>query len=344
MNARHTDDHSAVGLPADGKLSYIVSLLEDNAMVVLSGTRIAEELGISRSEVWRLIEQLRQLGVQIAGHEGTGYQLEAVPDLLLPHVIEPLITGTIFARKLRHYFHIPSTNTAAMEAAAEDAAEGTVLLAEEQMAGRGRGGHSWVSPPSLGVYCSVVLRPQVSPADSLVISLMAGLAVCAAVEEVTGTTPDLRWPNDVMLGDKKFCGILTELSAEVMRVRHVVVGVGINVNHEEFPEELRAIATSLRIESGRRWSRAAIAGALLKSLDSEYRAFVSDPESARQSIFRRFEQHSTWAREAKVTVEDEGYEGVTAGLDERGFLRVQTASGMRTVLSGGVRKLTTKTD
>jgi BirA family biotin operon repressor/biotin-[acetyl-CoA-carboxylase] ligase len=307
-------------------------------MVVLSGTRIAEELGITRSEVWRLIEQLRELGVQVAGHEGTGYQLEAVPDLLLPGVIEPLISGTIFAHKLRHYFHIPSTNTTAMELAADGAPEGTALLAEEQTAGRGRGGHSWVSTPSLGIYCSAILRPQVSPADSLIISLMAGLAVRAAIEEVTGIKPDLRWPNDVMIGEKKFCGILTELSAEVMRVRHVVIGIGINVNHDQFPDELQPIATSLRIESGRPWSRVAIAGALLKSLDAEYRAFVQDADSARQSIIRRFETNSTWARNAEVTVEDEAYDGVTTGLDERGFLRVRTAGGVRTVLSGGVRK------
>jgi BirA family biotin operon repressor/biotin-[acetyl-CoA-carboxylase] ligase len=342
MNPRNSsgEPSAAIGLPTDGKLGYIVRLLQSNAMVVLSGTRIAEELGITRSEVWRLIEQLRELGVAIAGHEGTGYQLEAVPDLILPDLIAPLVSATIFARRLQHYFRIPSTNTAAMAMATDGAAEGTVLLAEEQTAGRGRGGHSWESAPSQGVCCSAILRPPMAPADALAISLMAGLCVCAAVEEVTGMKPDLRWPNDVMLGEKKFCGILTELSAEVMRLRHLVVGVGINVNQETFPEEIAPIATSLRIEGGRAWSRVQIAAALLQSLDSEYRALVADPVAGRKSIIQRFEQHSTWVRDARVTVEDETpYEGVTAGLDDRGFLLVQTAQGLRTVLSGGVRKL-----
>ncbi len=342
MNPRNPsgEPSAAIGLPTDAKLGYIVRLLQDNAMVVLSGTRIAEELGITRSEVWRLIEQLRELGVSITGHEGTGYQLEAVPDLLLPDVIAPLVSATIFARKLQHYFRIASTNTAAMALAADGAAEGTVLLAEEQTAGRGRGGHSWESAPSQGVYCSAILRPPMAPADALAISLMAGLAVCAAVEEVTGMKPDLRWPNDVMLGEKKFCGILTELSAEVMRLRHLVIGMGINVNQESFPEELAPLATSLRIESGRAWSRVEIAAALLQSLDGEYRTLVADPEGVRRSIFRRFERHSTWVRDARVRVEDDPeYVGVTAGLDDRGFLLVETPQGMRTVLSGGVRKL-----
>jgi BirA family biotin operon repressor/biotin-[acetyl-CoA-carboxylase] ligase len=165
------------------------------------------------------------------------------------------------------------------------------------------------------------------------------LAVTAAVKDVTGVEADLRWPNDLLIGDKKFCGILTEMNAEVTRVRYAVVGIGINVNQWEFPPELDAIATSLRIATGREWSRVELIASLLQSLDREYRALNSgDLGAARADIFRRFEEVSSYARGKNVTVdEDGGYEGVTAGLDERGFLRVQTSTGTKTVLSGSVR-------
>src|SRR4051812_944705 len=307
-------------------------------MVVVSGTKIADEIGTSRSEVWRLVQQLRALGVQIAGHSATGYQLEQAPDLLLPEFLRPELKGTIFADLVQHYFRIGSTNLAAMEAAAAGAPEGTVLLAEEQTAGRGRGGHSWHSVRSTGIYCSAVLRPQLPPADALLLSLLVGLAVRVAVAEVTGLTPDLRWPNDLLLNGRKFCGILLEMNAEVTRVRYAVAGIGMNVNHAEFPVDLREIATSLRVESGRAWSRVEIAAALLKSLDREYRA-IADP-AARKELLSRFEAASSYARGRRVQVgEDGGYEGVTDGVDDRGFLRIRTSNGIRTALSGAVRAL-----
>ncbi|HXZ28887.1 MAG TPA: biotin--[acetyl-CoA-carboxylase] ligase [Terriglobales bacterium] len=325
----------------DERLGRILRVLQHHAMLVVSGTRIAEEMGASRSAVWRLIQQLRALGVEIAGHPTTGYQLKKVPDLLLPELLAPLVKGTIF-RRVHHYFRIGSTNTAAMQAAAAGEPEGTVFLAEEQSAGHGRGGHSWHSEPSTGIYCSAILRPGVAPADVLALSLAAGLAASAAVQEVTGLQPDLRWPNDLLLAEKKFCGILTEMNAEVTRVRYAVVGVGINVNQEKFPADLHGQATSLRLETGQEWSRVALAGALLKSLDREYRALAAatgpDAGAAAQSVFRRFEERSSYARGKRVEVEeDSGYAGVTEGLDARGFLKVRTAAGLRTVLSGGVR-------
>jgi BirA family biotin operon repressor/biotin-[acetyl-CoA-carboxylase] ligase len=314
-----------------------VRLLMGHATVVASGTKIAEEIGTSRSEVWRLIQQLRGLGVDVAGHPATGYQLRAVPDLLLPDVVAPLLTRTIFAKQIHHYYKIGSTNTEAMQAAAEGAPEGSVFLAEEQLAGRGRGAHSWHSARSAGIYCSVVLRPAMPPSEALIFSLAAGLAVQAAVLSIAPELrPDLKWPNDVLLGGKKFCGILTEMNAEATRVRHLVTGIGLNVNQVKFPAELREVATSLRIETGTEWSRVELCAALLKSLDREYRSLRADA-AARESILRRFQENSTTARGQKVRVDENGVEGVTEGLDPRGFLQVRTAEGLRTVLSGTVR-------
>ena len=315
-----------------------------HATVVVSGTKIAEEIGTGLSEVWRLIQQLRGLGVDVAGHPFTGYQLRAVPDLLLPEMLASSLKGTIFgggpghAKQIHHYYKIGSTNSEAMRSAAEGGPEGSVFLAEEQLAGRGRGAHTWHSARSTGIYCSVILRPVMPPSDALIFSLAAGLAVRAAVMEIAPQLrADLKWPNDLLLSGKKFCGILTEMNAEATRVRHLVVGMGINANQVKFPAELREMATSLRIETGAEWSRVELCAALLKSLDREYRTLIEDA-GARAAILGRFEESSSSARGRKVSIEENGgLAGVTEGLDERGFLRVRTARGLTTVMSGTVR-------
>jgi BirA family biotin operon repressor/biotin-[acetyl-CoA-carboxylase] ligase len=330
---------AAASAPDTDHLGEVVRVLADHATVVVSGTKLAEEIGISRSAVWRSVEHLRELGVAIAGHPRTGYQLEQAPDLLLAEFLEPHLRGTIFSGKLRHSFRITSTNALAMQAGAGGEPEGAVWLAEEQTAGRGRGGHAWESAKSVGIYCSVLLRPPLSPADALPLSLAAGLATASAVEAATGLVADLRWPNDLLLGGKKFCGILAEMNAEATRVRYAVVGVGINVNQAKFSGELAETATSLRLAGGRERSRLELTVALLKSLDSAYRALV---ERGPEPVLAAFEQRSSYARGKRVRVEDAGsepYEGVTEGLDPRGFLKVKTAQGTRVVLSGGVREL-----
>jgi BirA family biotin operon repressor/biotin-[acetyl-CoA-carboxylase] ligase len=322
----------------DLRLGRIVRLLMEHATVVVSGTKIAEEISSSRSEVWRLIQQLRGLGVDVAGHPATGYQLRSVPDLLLPEVLRPLLRGTIFDTHLHHFYKIASTNSSAMAAAAEGAPEGSVFLAEEQTAGRGRGANSWQSPRSSGIYCSVIVRPSLPPSEVLVLSLAAGLAVRAAIEEVDSrVNADLKWPNDVLIDGKKVCGILTEMNAEATRVRYIVVGVGINVNQSTFPRELAA--TSLRLVTGSQWSRVDLVSALLKSLDREYRQLLQDRE-ARGSILRRFAENSSWVQGKAVRIEENGsaFEGITQGLDPRGFLRVRSSKGLQTVLSGTVRE------
>lgn len=329
---------------ADVRLGRILRLMMEHATVVVSGTKIAEEIHSNRSEVWRLVQQLRGLGVEVAGHPATGYQLKSVPDLLLPEILGPLLRGTIFDHRIHHFYKIGSTNTAAMAAAAKGAPEGSVFLAEEQTAGRGRGAHTWNSAQSMGIYCSVVLRPALPPGDVLVMALAAGLAVRAAIEQVDSRAQvDLKWPNDGIVQGRKVCGILTEMNAEATRVRYIVVGIGINVNHTHFPEELQEQATSLRMITGNEWSRVELTAALLKSFEREYRQLTDDGD-ARQSILRRFSEQSSWVRGKQVRVDENGssvngssIEGTTEGLDERGFLQVRTAQGLQKVLSGTVR-------
>ena len=227
-----------------------------------------------------------------------------------------------------------------------------MFLADEQTAGRGRGGHHWHSEPETGIYCSFLLRPPMSPADALWLSLVSAVAVQDAVREVTGIQSDIRWPNDLLVNERKFAGILTEMTSETTRVQHAVIGIGINVNHRSLPEELTRTATSLRIESGREWSRLELVGALIRALDREYRGLVRTmtgpvrtPNLRFEPIIKRVESRSSYANGKLVHVdEDGGFSGVTDGLDPRGFLRVRTDKGLRIVISGGVRPLPRRTD
>jgi BirA family transcriptional regulator, biotin operon repressor / biotin---[acetyl-CoA-carboxylase] ligase len=267
--------------------------------------------------------------------------LPAIEDRIDLAALDTALDETRFHGKLHFFPTIHSTNTHAMAQAEAGTPDGSVYFADEQTAGRGRGTHEWSSPPGSGLYVSALLRPSIAPADVLWLSLAAGLAVRQAVQQVTSLECDLRWPNDLLFGSKKFCGILTELNAEVTRVRYLVIGIGINVHQPQFPLDLRNIATSLQIETGRSWPRQDLLAALLQLLDREITALTipGNLGNATASILTRLEQASTWIRGKRVYVEElEGYEGVTEGLDPRGFLQIRTPSGLRTVYSGGVRE------
>lgn len=279
-------------------------------------------------------------------------------DLISPENLAPLVRNTIFSGNIHHYERTESTNELAMRAGAhashapETAPEGVVFLADEQTAGRGRQGHSWHSERAAGIYCSFLLHPPLSPGDTLWLSLIAGVAVQDAVREVTGLQPDIRWPNDVLLNEKKFSGILTEMSSEGSRVNYAVVGIGINVNHGNFPADITPTATSLHLESGKKWPRLDLIAALVRAFDREYRALlramsspIRTPALRFEPIMRRIEARSSYATGKLVEVhEDGGYSGITDGLDPRGFLRVRTDKGLRIVISGSVRPFTRSAD
>jgi BirA family biotin operon repressor/biotin-[acetyl-CoA-carboxylase] ligase len=251
------------------------------------------------------------------------------------------LAGTPFAGKIRHFPSIDSTNTLAMREAEQGQESNTVYLADEQTGGRGRGAHEWHSAAGSGLYVSILVRPTIAPADVLWLSLATGLAAQAAIREVTSVAPDIRWPNDLLFSGRKLGGILTELNAEVTRVRHAVIGIGINVHQPSFPPELAAFATSLKIETGRDWSRQDLLVALLRHLHQEIDRLTTprNLEPATVDIRKRLIGGSSWIQGKTVTVtEMDTFTGVTDGLDSRGFLRVRTAQGIRTVLSGGVRE------
>jgi BirA family biotin operon repressor/biotin-[acetyl-CoA-carboxylase] ligase len=257
------------------------------------------------------------------------------------------LAGTVFAAQVQHLRSVGSTNVLALEVAQAGAPHGRVWVADEQTAGRGRGGHGWHSAAGDGLYVSVLLRPQMALLDALWLSLATGLAVRTAIAAVTGLEADIRWPNDLLLGARKCGGVLVETSvvgtqsnAPAM-LRYAVIGVGINVNHGAFPAELEKIATSLRQESGRSWTREALLVEFLRALQSEIELLEAELRGAStgSGLLARFTAASSWVRGKRVRVDEGGgYTGVTDGLDARGFLRVAGDDGvLHTVLSGGVR-------
>jgi BirA family biotin operon repressor/biotin-[acetyl-CoA-carboxylase] ligase len=310
----------------DRRIDSLLALLSDNAMIVISGEKIARGIGVSRGTVWRWIEKLRALGVRVKGHPRTGYQIEEVPDILAPKLLRRRLHPGALGKRVHHFFKIDSTNSVAMTLGERREPHGTVVIAEEQTAGRGRAGHSWHSEKTNGIYMTVLLRPAISPQQAPLITLVAGLAVREAIIEQTGLTPDLRWPNDLLFGRKKFCGILTEMNAEQDRVHFLAVGIGINVNHEAIPRDLANIATSLQIETGRSQSRVEVVARLLRHLESYYNRFL---EEGPEAIVKRFSQVSSYARGKRVRIETgaETYTGTTAGLEPGGLLRVKRDDG-----------------
>jgi BirA family transcriptional regulator, biotin operon repressor / biotin---[acetyl-CoA-carboxylase] ligase len=251
------------------------------------------------------------------------------------------LAGTVFAGKLHFVRSTGSTNADAIAAARGDAQHdgaphGSVYFADEQLAGRGRGNHGWISVAGEGLYVSVLLRPQIPASRLALLPLAAGLAAAETIRTVSGSDVDLRWPNDLLIGSRKAGGILVEANLESKSLPHAVVGIGINVHQHTFPPGLSTPATSLDLEAGRAISRQILLVALLKSLEREASA-LADATAAKE-IPARMEQGSTWIRGRIVQVHGpQSCTGVTAGLDENGFLRVATAGGLVTVQTGGLR-------
>ena len=261
--------------------------------------------------------------------------------------IESGIAGTGFAGQVIHFPSVTSTNTLALEAAQAGARSG-VWVADEQTTGRGRGRHTWHSIAGDGLYTSILIAPMLPMTAVLLISLAAGLAAKRAIAETAGLDADIRWPNDLLISDKKCGGILVETAVTPAAgpesdasLRYAIIGVGVNLNHERFPDEIASLATSLRIESGRTVSRESILVALLHALQYEL-LLLTDSRPGKDNLhqlLQRFAESSSWVRGKRVRVEEGGgYTGVTAGLNGSGFLLVDSDDGVRrTVLSGGVR-------
>jgi BirA family biotin operon repressor/biotin-[acetyl-CoA-carboxylase] ligase len=258
----------------DQGLETLLQVLR-GAAEAISGEKLAARLGLSRAAVWKRVQRLKARGYVIEASPRRGYLLLGVPDKLLPAEVLQGLQARSLAGPVHHFDTLNSTNDLAKELAARGAPEGTLVVAEAQTGGRGRLGRQWNSPPGLGLYASLVLRPPLPPLELPRITLTTAVAVVRALRRVAGVSPGIKWPNDVLLHGKKLAGILTEMETESDCIRHVVVGLGLNVNNPEFPPELAATATSLTLATGGRFSRVKLLQAWLEEFDALYDRFLN---------------------------------------------------------------------
>lgn len=259
-------------------------LLLKEADGFLSGEDIGRKLGISRTAVWKYIRALRQDGYQVEAVTNKGYHLVQGQDILTAESVQAYRKTDRMGKRLLVLDTVDSTNNVLRQLAEEGAEEGTTVIALKQEAGRGRRGKTWVSQRGDGLFLSVLFRPSILPMETSALTLMCGLSVAKMLREL-GFDAWIKWPNDVKINDKKVCGILTEMSAEMERVHYVIAGIGINVNHRQFPEELKDIATSLYLETGQTWEKAALAGRLLQWIETYYQAYLSGGFAAIQGEY-----------------------------------------------------------
>jgi BirA family biotin operon repressor/biotin-[acetyl-CoA-carboxylase] ligase len=300
----------------------------------VSGERIAAALGVSRAAVGKRIAELRKRGFTIAAAPRRGYRLDVVPDTLDPDAIGPRLTTAWLGRAWRHVPTIGSTNDEAAAWARAGAPSGAVVVADAQTRGRGRLGRHWHSPPGESLYLSVVLRPPLPPHRVPPLTLATGVAVAEALAALD-LVPQLKWPNDVLLDGKKVAGILTEMSADLDRVHHVVVGIGVNLNAAAFPDELAAIATSVALARGAPVARADFAAALCARLEHWFNQFVSDGAAAVVAAWKQYARF--FGRHVRITAGRDRLDGVAEDLDDDGALRLRLADGRVTrVIAGEV--------
>ena len=302
----------------------------------ISGEKMAERLGVTRAAVWKKIAALRDAGYDISSAPRSGYVLRSAPDRLIETEISQDLKTALVGRKVICYDAVDSTNLVLKKLAREGAEDGTVVVADSQGTGRGRMERAFFSPPGKGIWVSILLRPTFLPQDAPKCTLMAAVAVARAMEAF-GLRAEIKWPNDILHDGRKLVGILTEMSAEMDRVNYVVIGIGINVNiaPEDFPAELRAIATSLMQMKGAPMPRVAFLQELLRALDDLYTSVQHEGFAPVLAAWREYAV--TLGQEMRVIgPAGEAFEGVAADIDAEGALLVDTAEGRRRVLAGDV--------
>jgi BirA family biotin operon repressor/biotin-[acetyl-CoA-carboxylase] ligase len=313
----------------------ILSALRANPDGV-SGADLAGQLGISRTAVWARIEELRQLGYDIEAGPHFGYRLVSVPDVLhADDLLARLHRTKIIGRDIRVFEQTTSTNDVIEKLARDGVKEGIVVFAESQTRGRGRLGRTWISPAYKGLWFSVLLRPDLRPQEATQLTVVSATALRRAIRAETGLNPEIKWPNDVLVGGKKVAGVLTELSAELDRVKHVILGIGVDVNlgAAEFPAELRKQATSLKMEAGKTVSRAELATAILQELDHDYLRVCAGQFG---EIADEWEAHcKTIGRDVTIRIGDRRIEGRAESLGENGELLLRTEHGHLERINGG---------
>lgn len=311
----------------------VLELLKSGYPGFVSGEMICRNLKVSRTAVWKHVRALREDGYIIEAQTNAGYRLKAIPDRLYPAEVTEELDTRLVGRQVYYYDSLSSTTMVAKELAADDCPEGTIVLAEEQTGGRGRLGRDWFSPRGLGIWMSMVLRPAVSPMEVSQLTLVTAVALTGALRRETGLDVGIKWPNDLLIGGKKICGILTEMTADMDRVKHVTVSLGLNVNIKDFPLSITELATSLRLEAGKSFPRVAILKTVLQELDRQYLNWLDYGFGPLLGQWREL----CISLNCPVTVHTlkESWEGWVEDVNESGALLVRTSGGDLRCLNAG---------
>lgn len=302
----------------------------------ISGQELCNRFGVSRTAVWKAINQLKEAGYEIEAQQNKGYKLMAAPDLMTEAEIKSLMHTDWVAKEVLYFDTIDSTNIKAQELAEKGYQSGTLVVADKQESGKGRRGRSWVSPSGTGIFMTLMIKPDINPNNASMLTLVAALAVAKAITSVTGEEALIKWPNDIVVNGKKVCGILTEMNAQFDYINHIVVGIGINVHNESFPEEISQMASSLMIEAGgKRFHRAQIIAETMSYFEQYYDTFLKTQDLS--ALVREYDELLV-NRNKSVRVLDpkEPFDGKAMGITPKGELIVETWESRKLVSSGEV--------
>lgn len=302
----------------------------------ISGQQLCEQFGVSRTAVWKAMNQLKEMGYEIDSVPNKGYCIRSAPDILNKNELLSLRKTAWIGDRLECFDVIGSTNTTAMQMAEEGAPHGTLVVADRQDNGKGRRGRGWVLPAGVAIAMSIVLKPrELHPGNAPMLTLVSALAVERAILQQTGMKPAIKWPNDIVIEGKKVCGILTEMSTQMDYINHIVVGIGINVHNTEFPEELSERATSLYLACNEHYSRAALVEAVCEYFEHYYEIFMRTQDMS--GLLEEYNSYlANMGRIVRVLDPKAEFEGHALGISERGELLVETAEGVKRVDSGEV--------
>jgi len=314
--------------------NQLLMLLLKNKGSCLSGEYISKKFRITRSAIWKQVNILREMGYKINSSPRLGYCLEESPDLILPEEIWTMSNSKILGSKIFYCLVTDSTNNDAKRLAQEDMPNGTLVIAERQQGGRGRMGRRWNSPEG-GIWLSVILRPELSPTDAPKLTIMAAVAVAESIFQSTGIQTNIKWPNDILVDGKKICGILTEISAELDIINYVIIGIGINVNNDKFPDELKDKSISLKQIKGEKVNRVKVLASLLERLESYY--FKAERDGFEEILERWRALCINLGKQVKIIGKNESFEGIALDIDSSGALLVKKTNGtIVRILSGEV--------
>ena len=322
--------------------SKILRELMDHSDTFVSGQKLCKTFGVSRQAVWKNICCLKELGYDIESVTNKGYRLISKPDILYGPEIEAYLEEESFCQKVECHDSIDSTNIRGKQLAELGEAEGTLIVADRQTAGRGRRGRNWISESGVGIYMTYVLRPTVQPAHVSGITLLAALAMCEATYQECDVLPQIKWPNDVIIDGKKICGILTEMSSEVQYVHYAVMGIGINANKEKFDETLKDKATSIYLSTGKKVNRAKFTAAFADAFGGYYRRYMQDGdlsafvEEYDELLANKDKEVIIYHGMVEDATPDKISRGIARGIDKDGALLVEIDGSVTPVMSGEV--------